>query len=405
MKSADPCVLTINGGSSSIKFASFESGSSPVRALAGNIEGIGLPTGRFTVSGATEAGGFSRSIAVPDYATAIEQLMNLIQARIERRALLAVGHRVVHGGPNYWEPQPITPVLVAELRRFSAFDPEHLPQEIRLIEEVHRRFSDVKQIACFDTAFHHDLPRVARLLPIPRRYEAQGIRRYGFHGLSYEFVMQELERLAGGKAARARLILAHLGNGASLAAVRDGRSIDTTMALTPASGLVMSTRSGDVDPGLVSLLARLEQMTPSQFGHLANFESGLLGVSEISSDMRELLARESDDVRAAEAVALFCYQTRKWIGAYAAALGGLDTMVFAGGIGENAPLIRSRICEGLGFLGVELDEARNAATAGVISTDASRVTVRVIHTDEERMIARSVFQVLGRGADTKEMET
>ena len=322
MKSTKPCVLTINGGSSSIKFASFEVGSSSVRALAGKIEGIGLPTGRFTVHGATDLDGFSQSVAVPDHKTAIELAMSLIEARLERRALLAVGHRIVHGGPNYWEPQPITPALLAELRRFTSFDPEHLPEEIRLIEELRRRFSDVKQIACFDTGFHHDLPREARLLPIPRRYEAQGIRRYGFHGLSYEFLMQELTRLAGAKTARARVILGHLGSGASLAAVRDGRSIDTTMALTPASGLLMSTRSGDVDPGLVPFLARRERMTPSQFGHLANFESGLLGVSETSSDMRELLARESDDVRAAEAVALFCYQTKKWIGAYAAALSG-----------------------------------------------------------------------------------
>ena len=216
--------------------------------------------------------------------------------------------------------------------------------------------------------------------------------------------MQELGRVAGAKAVNGRVILAHLGNGASMAAVLHGRSIDTTMALTPAAGLVMSTRSGDVDPGLVSFLARSEQMTASQFDQMVNHESGLLGVSETSSDMRELLARETEDVRAAEAVALFCYQAKKWIGAYAAALGGLDTLVFAGGIGENAPLVRARICEGLSFLGIELNESRNAETAGLISTDSSRAKVHVIRTDEELMIAGSVCRILGIGAQTKETE-
>jgi acetate kinase len=238
------------------------------------------------------------------------------------------------------------------------------------------------------------MPRVATLLPIPRRYEALGVRRYGFHGLSYAYLMQELGLKAGSLAAHGRVILAHLGNGASMAAVRDGRSIDTTMAFTPAAGLVMSTRSGDVDPGLVSFLARSERMTALQFDQMVNHQSGLLGISETSSDMRKLLTREADDVRAAEAVALFCYQAKKWVGAYAAALGGLDTLVFAGGIGENAPLVRARICEGLGFLGIELNEAPNTANADVISADASRVSVRVIRTDEELMIARSVASVL-----------
>jgi acetate kinase len=239
------------------------------------------------------------------------------------------------------------------------------------------------------------MPRVASLLPIPRRYEAAGVRRYGFHGLSYEFLMEELARFGDPAATKGRVILAHLGSGASLAAVRDGKSIDTSMGFTPTSGLVMSSRSGDLDPGLVSYLARTEQMSASQFAEMVNQASGLLGVSEISSDLRDLLARESDDVRAAEAVALFCYQAKKWIGSFAAALGGLDTLVFAGGIGENSPLIRSRICDQLGFLGVELGEERNTKSAPLISTDGGRVAVRVIRTDEEIMIARSVARVLG----------
>jgi acetate kinase len=270
-----------------------------------------------------------------------------------------------------------------------------LPSELILLETFHCHLPALPQVACFDTAFHHELPRVARMLPIPRRFEAKGVRRYGFHGLSYEYLLGELARIAGAKAAQGRLVLAHLGNGASMAAVQGGKSRDTSMAFTPAAGLPMSTRSGDLDPGLIWYLARTEKMTPRQFNEMVNKESGLLGISETSSDMRDLLAREAADVRAAEAVALYCYQAKKWIGAYAAALGGLDTLVFAGGIGENAPVVRARICDGLGFLGIKLNSKRNAKNAAVISTDASRVKVRVMRTDEELMIARSVCRVLG----------
>ena len=285
--------------------------------------------------------------------------------------------------------------MIEELQRLSPFDPDHLPEEILLTEAFHRRFPELPQVACFDTAFHHDMPRVAQLLPIPRRYEAQGVRRYGFHGLSYAFLMEELARVAGPEAARGRVILAHLGNGASLAAVRDGKSIDTSMSFTPTAGVPMSTRSGDLDPGLVWYLARTEKMGARQFNEMVNFQSGLLGISDTSSDMRDLLEQETQDVRAAEAVALFCYQVKKWIGAFAAALGGLDTLVFAGGIGENAPTVRARICDGLQFLGIEIEEKPNAANEGVISAATCRTTVRVIRTDEEQMIAKTVCQVLG----------
>ena len=285
--------------------------------------------------------------------------------------------------------------MIEELHQLSPFDPEHLPEEILLTEAFHRRFPDLPQIACFDTAFHHDLPRVAQLLPIPRRYDARGVRRYGFHGLSCAYLMEELSRVAGAKAARGRVILAHLGNGASITAVHGGRSIDTSMSFTPTAGLPMSTRSGDLDPGLGWYLSRTENVTAKQFHHIVNHESGLLGVSETSSDMRELLAREKEDVRAAEAVALFCYQAKKWICGMAGALEGLDTLVFAGGIGEKAPKIRARICDGLEFLGIELDRKQNAANAAVISRKTGRVAVRVIRTDEEWMIAKTVGKVLG----------
>ena len=399
MKHSAACVLTINGGSSSIKFALFEAGDSLRRILGGGIERIGRPETVLRVTGVSQEDNFSRSVTVPDHTAAVNVLMDWIEERTGHDALTAVGHRVVDGGPKYSEPQRITPDMIDELRGLSPFDPDHMPEEILLVEAFQRRFPKLPQVACFDTAFHHDLPRVARLLPIPRAYEAQGVRRYGFHGLSYAFLMEELGRLTGTKAAQGRVILAHLGSGASLAAVRDGRSVDTSMGFTPAAGVPMSTRSGDLDPGLVWYLARAEKMSAKQFNEMVNSQSGLLGISETSSDMRDLLDREADDVRAAEAVALFCYQIKKWIGAFAAALGGLDTLVFAGGIGEQAPTVRARICDGLQFLGIELEEYRNAANEGLISTADSRVAVRVIRTDEERMIAEAVCRVLDLGCE------
>lgn len=395
MKAANRGILTINGGSSSIKFALFEIGDSLQRILEGEIARIGLPESTFRVKGMNQADNFSRQVTTPDHTVAVGILMDWIEERIGREALTAVGHRVVHGGPKYFDPQRITTEMITELHQLSPFDPEHLPEEILLTEAFKGRFPDLPQVACFDTAFHHDLPRLAQLLPIPRRYEAQGVRRYGFHGLSYAFLMGELARLAGTEAVQGRVILAHLGNGASLAAVLEGKPLDTSMGFTPTAGVPMSTRSGDLDPGLVWYLARTEKMSAKEYNEMVNFQSGLLGVSETSSDMHDLLDLETQDVRASEAVALFCYQVKKWIGAFAAALGGLDTLVFAGGIGEKAPVVRARICDGLEFLGIELEEKRNAANAGMISAAASRVTVRVIHTDEEWMIANTVGRVLG----------
>ena len=397
MKPANPRVLTINGGSSSIKFALFEAGDSLPRIFEGVIERIGLPEATLLVKSSNPAYNFSRPVAAPDHTVAVSVLMDWIVERCGRDALAAVGHRVVDGGPKYYEPQQITAGMVEELRRLSPFDPDHMPEEILLTEAFHQRFPDLPQVACFDTAFHHDMPRVAQILPIPRRYEAEGVRRYGFHGLSYAFLMEELARLGDQAATNGKVILGHLGNGASLAAVRNGKSIDTSMSFTPTAGVPMSTRSGDLDPGLVWYLTRTEKMSAKQFNEMVNFHSGLLGVSETSSDMRDLLDREAQDVRAAEAIALFCYQVKKWIGAFTAALGGLDTLVFAGGIGENAPAVRARICDGLGFLGIELEAKRNAANEAVISAAASRVSVRVLRTDEERMIAKTVCRVLGLG--------
>jgi acetate kinase len=388
-------VLTINSGSSSIKFALYQTDESLKRALYGKIDRIGLPDARLSFTDVLANRSDERKIDAPNHVACVPPLVELLEEKTGFSAVSAIGHRVVHGGPRYRDPARVDGAMLEELRRISSFAPNHLPATIALMEVFAAKFPQVPQIACFDTAFHSTLPRVAKLLPIPRRYEAKGVQRYGFHGLSYAYLMEELARLGDPAATKGRVILAHLGNGASMAAVRDGKSVDTSMSFTPAAGLVMSTRSGDLDPGLVAFLGRSEQMTETQFDRMIHHESGLLGVSETSSDMRDLLAREAADVRAAEAVALFCYQAKKWIGSFAAALGGLDTLVFAGGIGENVPLVRARICEGLGFLGIELNEARNAETAGVISTDASRATVRVIRTDEELMIARSVCRILG----------
>ncbi len=387
-------ILAINGGSSSIKFSVFATGEPLSRQFKGTITGIGQAKGTMTVDGRPGSDKVVRSLGFADYGSAVRELTAWLREHVPCETLAAVGHRIVHGGPKYFAPQQLSAVVIEELRGLTAFDPEHLPLELLLVEEISRLFPNVPQVACFDTAFHHDMPRVARLLPIPRRYEAQGVRRYGFHGLSYAYLMQKLARLDE-KCASGRVVLAHLGNGASMAAVRDGHAVDTTMALTPAAGLVMGTRSGDVDPGLASFFARSEGMTPVEFDHMMNHKSGLLGISETSSDMQELLDRESEDVRASEAVALFCHQVKKCLGAYAAVLGGLDTLVFAGGIGEHAPAIRSRVCDGLSFLGIEVDAARNAASAEVVSSDASRVAVRVIRTDEELMIARYVSATLG----------
>jgi len=390
-------VLTINGGSSSVKFALYLVGEPLQRTLYGKIDRIGLSGTNLTSNDSTGNQRESRSIAASDHRSAANALIDWLVKQDGFASVAAVGHRVVHG-MKHIQPEIVTQDLLDELHRLRPYDPDHLPREIELIEAFRQRHPKLPQLACFDTAFHQAMPRVAKLLPLPRRFDAKGVQRYGFHGLSFAYLMEELAHLGDPAATTGRVILAHLGNGASLAAVRAGKSIDTSMGFTPTAGLVMSTRSGDLDPGLAPYLARTEQITSKQFYEMVNHESGLLGVSETSSDMRDLLAREADDVRAAEAVALFCYQAKKWIGAFAAALGGLDTLVLSAGIGENCPSIRARICDGLGFLGVELDEARNAENAPLISADTGRVAVRVIRTDEELMIARSVCRVLGTAA-------
>jgi acetate kinase len=363
-------LLAINGGSSSLKFAAFSADATLVRRTAGSV------------GHAPGAGPSS---------------LNWLSEQVDFRRVAAVGHRVVLSAARS-PVEPVTPDLLDVLRAAGARDPDHLPAQLAVIEAITARFPAVPQFACYDSSFHDTLPAVARVLPIPRRYEAAGIRRYGFHGLSCAWLMQELARVAGRKAADARVILAHLGGGASLTAVEHGRSVDTSMGFTPAGGIMMGTRPGDVDPGLALAMMQHDRLTVEVFDTVVNRDAGLLGVSETSGDMRDLLARRNGDPRAALAIDLFCYQVGKAIGAFAAALGGVDTIVFSGGIGEHLPEIREQACRKLGFLGVEIDAQRNAANAAVISGDDSRATVRVIATDEERMIAQTVWKQMGTNA-------
>jgi acetate kinase len=385
-----PNVLTLNGGSSSIRFAIYAAGDSRTKLLGGKVDRIGLSGTSLNVNDV------QTPIDATDHRSAVVFLMNWLASQPSFENVAAVGHRVVHG-MQHSNPERITPELLTELKAIVPYDPEHLPREIELIETMARQHVDLPQVACFDTAFHRSMPPIATLIPIPRRFAAKGIQRYGFHGLSYTYLMGELSRLNVAAAFSGRVILAHLGNGASLAAVRDGRCIDTSMGFTPNSGVMMSTRSGDLDPGVMSFLALTESMDVAGYQKMVTHESGLMGVSETSSDIRDLLDWESQDVRAAEAVELFCYQVKKCIGGFAAALGGVDTLVFAGGIGENSPVVRSRVCQGLGFLGIELDETRNAGGAALISAGTGPTAVHVIRTDEESVIARSTIQVLGLG--------
>ena len=381
-------------GSSSIRFALFEAAGTLLLRLRGKVERIGLPGSKLIIDKSINDGAPTDFIDTQNHIRAAGTLIDWLEKAGLISAVKAVGHRVVHGGSGYSLPAPVDDGLVQTLREISAYSPEHLPRELEIIERFRERLPNLQQVACFDTAFHRDMPRVAQMLPIPRRLDQKGIRRFGFHGLSYAFLMEELERVADTDTARGRVILAHLGNGSSLAAVRQGIGVDTTMAFTPAAGVPMSTRSGDLDPGLAWYLARSENMSTEQFHRMVNHEFGLLGVSETSSDMRDLLAREGADVRAAEAVGLYCYQVKKAIGAFAAALGGLDTLVFAGGIGENSPVIRQRICEGLEYLGIALDHINNAKNEGIISSRTSAVIVRMMCTDEEAMIARATERFL-----------
>jgi len=386
-------VLTVNTGSSSLKAALYLMGQEEKALFSAQAERIGGAGSRFRAVDEDGRILADDQTALPDHGAALQALFTTLGR--QDLAPEAIGHRVVHGGAAHREPAPITPDLVAALEELVPIDPDHLPQAIQAIRAVGRAFPALPQIACFDTAFHRRMPLRAQRYALPRRLAEIGVVRYGFHGLSYEYIIGELRRLAPAEAA-GRVIIAHLGNGASMVALRGGASLDTTMGFTPAGGLVMGTRSGDLDPGVLLYLLQEQGMTPAALNTMVNQQAGLVGVSGTTGDMRDLLEREAADPHAAEAIGLFCYQARKFLGALAAALGGLDTLVFTAGIGEHAAPVRARICESLEFLGVRLDDGRNAAHAPVISRDGSPVTVRVMKTDEDLMIARHARRMIGR---------
>jgi acetate kinase len=364
-------VLAINSGSSTIKFALFAFGPQPEALCRGALD-------------------------QPDRATALEQVLDRVGQATAEHPLAGAGHRIVHGGPAFHEPRIVTDELIEALGQLVRFAPNHLPEELALVRAMQRLRPAVPQIVCFDTAFHADLPDVARRLAIPARYAADGVRRYGFHGLSYTFLLDALQKRVGRPRADGNLVFAHLGNGSSLAAVHRGRCVDTSMGFTPLGGVVMSTRSGDLDPGVVTYIARSSGLDPDGVEDELGHQSGLAGLSGGLADMRELLAREATDAACRLAVSIYCYEIRKRIGAYAAALGGLDELVFAGGIGEHAPAVRARICDGLQFLGIDLDARKNALNDAIVSTPTARAAVHVIPTDEEAVIAQAVCHLLER---------
>jgi len=382
-------ILALNSGSSSLKFAVYEfDGARERLLLRGEAENIGAPSGHLWLRTADGSSIVDQLRPISDHQTAVQIALDELK-KGKYPSPAAIGHRVVNGG-RLSAPQKITPQILTDLRNLVPLAPLHLPAEIKIMEAVASQAPQIPQVACFDTAFHRRLPELAQRFPLPRKLFDEGLRRYGFHGLSYEYVLQELGSAAKGQ----RLVIAHLGNGCSLAAVRDGSPVDTSMGLTPTGGVMMGTRTGDLDPGILIYLLREKGYDAARLERLVDAESGLLGVSELASDMKTLLAKRDSDARAAEAVAMFCRSIRKEIGAFAAVLGGLDILVFTGGIGERAPAVRDEICRDLGHLGVRLDPVRNNAEEDIISAAQSACLVRVVATNEELMIARHTRGVI-----------
>ncbi|MGE3538589.1 MAG: acetate/propionate family kinase [Candidatus Tectimicrobiota bacterium] len=384
-----PVILCLNSGSSSLKFTLYQLGEVAESVLAvGAVERIGLPEGRSWLRVGTTGVTVDEPHPAADHQAAVQHVFATLDSQ-QLPAPLAVGHRVVHGGADYSAPVRVEERLVEHLRQLVAYAPLHMPAAIQGIEAVMARFPDLPQVACFDTAFHRRMPELAQRFPLPRALWDSGVRRYGFHGLSYESIVAQV-----GAANLARAVIAHLGNGASLSALRDGQPVETTMGLTPTGGVMMGTRSGDLDPGVLLHLLTEAGYNPAQLAHLLQEESGLLGVSGRSPDMQTLLERREHDHQARQAVEMFCYHLRKAIGALTAVLGGLDTLVFTGGIGEHAAPVRWDICHGLEHLGVWLDPYLNERHAAMISTPESHCIVRVVSTDEALIIARHTYNLV-----------
>ncbi|MGB7308586.1 MAG: acetate/propionate family kinase [Candidatus Acidiferrales bacterium] len=388
-------ILTINRGSGTLKAGLYKATDSPTLVASIKVDRAGTPEARIKIADASKKTLLDSSVQEAGANSDLSAVLKWLKNSNYISHLAGIGHRLVHGGPHYTESQRITPEVLAELEKIAPLDPDHTPQAIQNIRFFSDRLPHTPQIGCFDTAFHATLPKVARTYALPRKFYDEGLRRYGFHGLSCEYILQQL-RATDPALAVGRLIIAHLGNGASMTAVNNGKSVDTSMGFTPLEGLVMGTRSGDIDPAAVIYLDQHDRLSPRDIDALLNKRSGLLGVSGTSSDMRDLLEKEARDEHAAEAVALFCYRAKKYVGAYAAALGGLDALIFAGGIGENAPPVRERVCAGLDFLGLEIDPAANRSNAPVISSARTHVKIKVIKTDEDIVIAQHVLAIVGK---------
>ena len=386
-------ILTINAGSSSLKAALYDMDRTERVTLACQVERIGQSGSQMRIVDGGRVTLLDRTADFDSHESAARAFLEWLQHQQAEVEPSAVGHRLVHGGSTHRAPHILTPDVMDDLQELVPLDPDHLPQALAVIRVATEAYPAIPQVACFDTSFHRSMSRVAQMYPLPPRFGDAGVIRYGFHGLSCEFIVQAL-RAIDAREGEGRIIIAHLGNGASLTAGREGVSVDTTMGFTPTGGIMMGTRSGDLDPGVLLHLLEAQGMQGTALNRLVNHEAGLLGVSGLSGDMRDLLGKESSDPRAADAVTLFCYLARKSVGALVAALGGVDTLIFTAGIGEHSAPIRERICEGLEFLGFELDAERNARHAPIVSRDGSRVVVRVMKTDEDLMIARHVRHLL-----------
>jgi len=391
-----PSILVLNAGSSSIKFQLFAiEDDAPQRRCRGQIEGIGAQP-RLMVADAEMAPVFERMFEpgeVADVPSAIEVLRDFLREHLAGRLPVAVGHRVVHGGPHFDRPVLVDDEVLDQLRRYVPLAPLHQPNNLIPIEAIRERLPEMMQVACFDTAFHRSHSELADRYAIPDELHQLGVRRYGFHGLSYEYIAKVLPDAAPAEVAGGRVIAAHLGSGASMCAIQEGRSVDSSMGFTALDGLPMGTRPGQIDPGIVLLLITHRGMSPQQVEQLLYHECGLKGISGISNDVRNLLA--SDDPRARLALDVFAFRAAKEVGALASVLGGLDALVFTAGVGENAPEVRKDICDRLAWLGISLDDNANAQNATLISRQGARPLVYVIPTDEERMIAMHTLQFLG----------
>lgn len=394
--------MAVNSGSSSLKLTVYKNPSTDVRpdaAIEISIANIGAPEASIRIKGSNEHHA-SRQIHFSSHEAALKASLRVLDGFIAIKSLAAIGHRIVFGGARNTTAEIIDADVLDSLRQSSRFDPDHMPTALRLIEAMADALPEIPQVACYDTAFYDQLPILARAIPLPREYREKGIRRYGYHGLSYEYILREFGRIAGDHAARGRVIMAHLGSGVSLVALKNGMPVDMTMGFTPTSGVMMSTRTGDLDPGVSYFLQTELGLSVQDYYELVNEKSGLLGVSGQTADMEVLVQKYDDDANAAEAVDLFCYQVRKAIGSLASTIGGVDSLVFTGGMGERAPFIRQKICDELGYLGISLDKTRNEKHLELISAEGSRVGVHVLPTNEAHIIATLTKEILSANNTT-----